>query len=204
MKYIVVRIWKSQMSGFPGIANAGLTYESPENMARWQHFTVSFCLLRGLNSSLSGDVLSCDVLQILPVLHLGSSVRFPQWENPIESTQHGNLTISFWTILWNLISILFVLQNCNMLKPHITFYLALNPTESSDSSLYQIPWDFCLYYPDLMYTEEMDCKARPFVRKGWFPPSPGYIQKDLTNNSYLFSWITVAGCERRSSECRAS
>lgn len=87
-------------------------------MARWQHFTVSFCLLRGWSSSLFGDVLSCDILQILPVLHLGSSVRFPRRENPIESTQHGNLTISFWTILWNLISVLFVLQNCNMLKPH--------------------------------------------------------------------------------------
>ena len=106
------------MSVFLGIANTVLTYESPENMARWQLFTLSFCLLRGLNSFLSGDVLSCDILQILPGLHLGTSVRFPQWENPIESTQHGNLTVSFWTSLWNLISILFVFQNCNMLKPH--------------------------------------------------------------------------------------
>lgn len=104
------------MSFFPGIANTGLPYESPENMARWQHFAVSFCLLGGLNTSLSGDVLSCNIFQNLPGLHLGSSVRFLQWEDPVESTWHGYLTISFWTILWNLISILFMLQNCNMLK----------------------------------------------------------------------------------------
>lgn len=91
---------------------------TPENMARWQHVTVSFCFLRGLNTSLFGDVLSCDILNVLPALHLGSSVRFPQWENPIESSQHGNLTISFWNSLWNLIPVLVVLQNGSMLKPH--------------------------------------------------------------------------------------
>lgn len=106
------------MSGFPGIADTGLTSESPENMTQWQCFTVSFCLPRGLNSNFSGVVLSSDIVQILPHRHLGSLVRFPQWENPIEYTQRRNLTISFWTILWNLILILFMLQNCSMLKPH--------------------------------------------------------------------------------------
>jgi len=55
------------MSVFPSIADTGLTDESPENVARWQRFTVSFCLLRGLNISLSGDVPSRDILQICQV-----------------------------------------------------------------------------------------------------------------------------------------
>lgn len=171
-------------------------------MAWWQHFTVSFCLLRGLNSSLSGDVLSCDILQILPGLHLGSSVRFPQWENPIESTQHSNLTINFWTILWNLISILFVLQNCNMLKPH---YILSSIKSHRIQLLFFVSNSLLsLLSQPYIYTKEMDCKACPLVGKGWFPPSPGYIQKDVTNNSYLFFLDNYGRLhKKRSSECRA-
>lgn len=81
-----------------------------------------------------------------------------------------------------------VLQNCKMLKSHYIL---------SSIKLHRIQllflsdciW-FLSFYADLMYTKEMNCKECPFVRKGWFSPSPGDIQKDLTNNTFFFpGWL---------------
>lgn len=72
------------MSVFPGLANTGMNHQRT-----WHggNISLSFCLLRGLNSSLSGDVLSCDILQILPgwlvsqISIMGKSYWiYPTWE----------------------------------------------------------------------------------------------------------------------------
>lgn len=196
IKYIIIWIWNSQVSGFPDIANTGLAYESPENMAQWQYFTVSFCLLRGLNGNLSGDVLSAYIVQILPCLHLGLSVRSPQWENPVEYTQHRNVPICFWTILWNLISILFVLQNSNMLKPHyilscIKFHriqlLFFISNSTGFSSL--------VFWPYVYKRDGLQGMSIP--EKGMIPTlSPFHFRKTWPTTVIFFSWIAMGGYVR--------
>lgn len=61
--------------------------------------------------------------------------------------------------------ILFVLQNCSMLKSH---YILPSIEAHRIQLLFFVlnSMGFHLQYSDLMYTKEMDCKTCPFVRKG--------------------------------------